>query len=251
MRSVHRRQAPRALVLLTAACLGAGLGLAATPGASARPVATPVTPSGWRITPAGKLITVDNGPGLAGPWGVVAAPDGRHALVTSSGQAAQIESTEVFDIGNLSRVDIEPYDGGQGQSVFYGVAYSPDGKRAWASGGGQKVVHSYDVGADGSLTARGDIPGGFFPAGLAYGSTRRGDRLYVANNLGGDPFTTGSYEDPPGHEVTVIDPATDAVTNTIELGTPLQPLGVAFDRTGRKAYVTNWAGRSVSVIDTA
>src|SRR5262249_9020848 len=31
---------------------------------------------------------------------------------------------------------------------------------------------------------------------------------------------------------------------------PLQPYGVAFDRTAAKAYVTNWVGRSVAVIDT-
>jgi YVTN family beta-propeller protein len=48
----------------------------------------------------------------------------------------------------------------------------------------------------------------------------------------------------------VIDPATNAVTSTIDLGIALQPLGVTFDRRGRKAYVTNWMGRSVSVIDT-
>ena len=29
------------------------------------------------------------------------------------------------------------------------------------------------------------------------------------------------------------------------------PFGVAFDRTGRKAYVTQWMGRAVSVVDTA
>jgi DNA-binding beta-propeller fold protein YncE len=156
-----------------------------------------VTPSGWRIAPAGRSISADAGPGLAGPWGVVVSPDGHRALVTSSGQAAQIESTEVFDLDALSRTDLEPYDGAEGESVFYGVAYSPDGKKAWASGGGQKVVHAYDVAADGSLTATVDIPAGFFPAGLAYGHTPIGDRLYVANNLGGEPFTTGSYEDPP------------------------------------------------------
>jgi YVTN family beta-propeller protein len=215
------------------------------------PAAPPVTPSGWSITPAGRSITADSGPGLAGPWGVAVAPDGVHALVTSSGQAAQIESVEVFDIAHFNRTDIEAYDGATGASVFYGLVYSPDGKRAWAAGGGQQVVHSYDVAGDGSLTASGDIPAGFFAAGLAYGRTPLGDRLYVANNLGGDPFTTGPYEDPPGHEVTVIDPATSQKTTTIDLGTPLQPLGVTFERNGLKAYVTNWAGRSVSVIDTA
>ena len=49
----------------------------------------------------------------------------------------------------------------------------------------------------------------------------------------------------------MIDPATSAVTNVIDLGMAAQPLGVTFDRTGAKAYVTQWLGRSVSVIDTA
>ena len=237
-----------ALAITVAALAATG---AAVAHAKPTPAAAPVTPSGWKITLAGHSISVDDGPGLAGPWGVALAPDGIHALVTSSGQAAQIESTEVFDIGRLARTDIEAYDGAAGASVFYGVAYSPDGKRAWASGGGQQVVHAYDVAVDGSLTATGDVPAGHFPSGIAYGRTPLGDRLYVADNLGGAPFTTGSYEDPPGHEVNVIDPATGAKTTTIDLGTALQPLGVTFERTGRKAYVTNWAGRSVSVIDTA
>jgi hypothetical protein len=131
------------------------------------------------ITPAGRVMTV-HGPGLAGPWGVTVAPDRRHALVTSSGQAAQIESTEVFDLDRLQRIDIESYDGNQGESLFYGVGYSPDGRRAWASGGGQGVVHAHDVATDGSLTAAGDLAAGFFPAGLAFGRTPRGDRLYRA-----------------------------------------------------------------------
>jgi YVTN family beta-propeller protein len=41
------------------------------------------------------------------------------------------------------------------------------------------------------------------------------------------------------------------VTGTVDLGHRLQPLGVAFDRTGTRALVTNWMGRSVSIVDTA
>src|SRR5262245_36146741 len=126
---------------LAVAVLGALL-YAVPAGADPRPAAAPVTPAGRPITPAGHSVTVSAGPGLAGPWGVVLSPDGSHALVTSSGQAAQIESTEVFDLTRLQRTDIEPYDGTKGESVFYGVAYSPDGKHAWAAGGGQKVVHT-------------------------------------------------------------------------------------------------------------
>ena len=128
--------------------------------------------------------------------------------------------------------------------MFYGVVFSPGGKRAWASGGGQNVVHVYDVGK--TLKETGQIPTPYFPAGLAYGHTPRGDRIYVANNLSGVAGATN----PPGRTVTVIDPKTNHVIKTIDLGAALQPYGVAFGRNGRKAYVTNWMGRSVSVIDT-
>jgi YVTN family beta-propeller protein len=211
----------------------------------------PITPSGWTLTPAGRLITVTEGPGLGGPWAVALSPDGSHALVTSSGQAVQDETVETFDLSSGLRSGLQVYNGHRGRSVFYGVVYSPDGTRAWASGGGQGVVHAYTVGADGSLKASHTIPVGNFPAGIAYGHTPLGDRLYVADNLGGAPFSTGSYEDPPGHEVRVINPATSKLTATIDLGPALDPFAVAFNRSATKAYVTNWTGRSVAVIDTA
>jgi len=218
-------------------------------GAQAAGAVGPTTPAGWKLTPAGDLVTVTDGPGLAGPWGAALSPDGASVIVTSSGTAAQFESVERFSVGSLARTGLVAYDGGQGQSVFYGIAYSPDGRHAWASGGGQNVVHAFDVSGPG-LTETGEIPGGNFPAGLAFGNTPRGPRLYVADNLGGPPFTTGSYEDPPGHTVTVIDPGTNQVTDTIDLGPALDPLAVAFNRDATKAYVTEWAGRSVAVLDT-
>ena len=45
----------------------------------------------------------------------------------------------------------------------------------------------------------GQIATPFFPAGLAYGRTPLGDRLYVVNNLSGPAGGTN----PPGHTVTV------------------------------------------------
>ena len=46
--------------------------------------------------------------------------------------------------------------------------------------------------------------GAYFPAGLAYGHTPRGDRLYVAGNLGAPAGEIAG--NPPGHTVSVIDP---------------------------------------------
>jgi hypothetical protein len=83
--------------------------------------APPITPSGWSLTPAGRLITLTDGPGLGGPWAVAVSPDGSHALVTSSGQAVQDETVETFDLAAGQRSGLQVYDGHRGRSVFYGV----------------------------------------------------------------------------------------------------------------------------------
>ena len=207
----------------------------------------PRTAGGWKVTPAGKQFGVSRrATGFQGPLASALSPGGTKLLSLSSG-ASRSNSADLFDMRTRKRSSYVRYDArrGIGEAVFYGVAMSPDGSRAWASGGGQDVVHSYSVGS--TLREVGTIPVPNFPAGMAYGTTPHGDRLYVANNLAGRAGDTN----PPGHTVTVIDPATSAVTNVIDLGMAAQPLGVTFDRTGAKAYVTQWLGRSVSVIDTA
>ncbi|MEA2222636.1 MAG: hypothetical protein QOH83_1012, partial [Solirubrobacteraceae bacterium] len=216
--------------------------------------ASPVTPAGWRVDPAGTEIGVSQLTlGMQGPLGAALSPDGGRLLAASSG-AAKVDSVDLFDLAAHQRTSYLPYDATKppGEAVFYGVAWSPDGKRAWASGGGQQVVHAYAVDG-GAITETGQITldqaaGAYFPAGLAYGHTPKGDRLYVAGNLGA---LAGAAGNPPGHTVSVVDPGTGAVTKTIDLGSALEPLGVAFAADGAKAYVTNWLGRSVSVIDTA
>ena len=137
--------------------------LALAPTATA---ATAKTPAGWALTPAGRVTTITDGPGLAGPWAAAIAPDGKSVLVTSSGTAARFESVERFDTASLMRTGLVAYDGNAGQSVFYGLAYSPDGKHAYVSGGGQGVVHVLDVTPSG-LVESAQIQAGFIPAGLA------------------------------------------------------------------------------------
>ena len=222
--------------------------------ATARANDAPVTPAGFRVNPVGVEIGVSKtAQGFQGPLGSALSPDGRYLLAASSG-AARYESADLFNVKQHYRAAAQLYDARRGEAAFYGAAFSPDGKTAWVSGGGQDVVHVLQVDAD-ALRETGTIPAGVWAAGLAYGRTPRGARLYVANNLGTNPASlpaplTGQIN-PPGHTVTVIDPTTARVTNTIDLGAPLDPLGVAFSRYGDKAFVTQWMGRSVAVIDTA
>jgi YVTN family beta-propeller protein len=257
MRGVMPRRGPVVLsAVLLAGLAASGSSFSAGRGGVAAAVVSPATtPSGWQLTPAGRLITVPRGdPGLPGPWGVALSPEGTFALVSSSGAAVQYETTELFDLATGHRTAIRRYDGRKGRSVFYGVAFSPDGRRAWASGAGQNVVHAYAVSAGGRLTPTGEIKAPYFPAGLAFGQTPLGGRLYVAQNLSANANPSGgpaSHPDPPGRFVTVIDPARGRVVARIDLGFAGYPLAVAFDRQGDKAYVTSWAGRRVSVLDTA
>jgi YVTN family beta-propeller protein len=224
------------------------LALAALAAAPATAVARAVrvTPAGWAVRPAGAEISVaSTRQGFQGPLGSALSPSGQKLLSVSSA-ASRINSADLFDLRRRRRTGTVAYDArrGVGEAAFYGVTFSPGGKRAWASGGGQNVVHVYTVGK--KLREVGQIPTPYFPAGMAYGKTPRGDRIYVANNLSG----VAGLTNPPGRTVTVIDPKTNHVTSRIDLGLALQPFGVTFGRSGRRAYVTNWMGRSVSVIDT-
>jgi YVTN family beta-propeller protein len=61
-----------------------------------------------------------------------------------------------------------------------------------------------------------------------------GKRVYVANGRGGT--------------LSVIDPATNAVTTTIPVGQ--RPWGIALSRDGGKLYTANGPSNDVSVVDT-
>jgi YVTN family beta-propeller protein len=233
---------PASRLLLTLALAAAAI----TPATAEAASKARVTPAGWAVRPAGAEISVAPfSRGFQGPLGSALSPSGQKLLSVSSA-ASRINSADLFDLRRRRRTGTVSYDArrGVGEAAFYGVTFSPGGTHAWASGGGQNVVHVYSVGK--GLRETGQIPTPYFPAGLAYGRTPRGARIYVANNLSGPAGVTN----PPGHTVTVIDPRTNHVTKTIDLGLALQPFGVTFGHSGRRAYVTNWMGRSVSVIDT-
>jgi YVTN family beta-propeller protein len=224
---------------------GAALALGVTSPAPAAQNG-PVTPAGWRIAPVGREFGVSKfEEGFQGPVQSALSPDGKQLLAASSG-ASRFQSADLFDLDAGFRTTHLNFRAGQSQSVFYGVAWSPADGHWWMSGGGQRVVHVLSV-VDGTLTETRTLPTPGFAAGLAYGETPLGPRIYVVNNTV-PPFIPNN---PPGHTVTVIDPVAMKVTRQIELGIAAQPLGVAFARDGRTAIVTNWIGRSISVIDTA
>ena len=205
-----------------------------------------VTPAGWSVRPAGAEISIiRNRQGFQGPLGSALSPAGQKVLSVSSA-ATRINSTDLFDLRSGRRIATVPYDSRRGHRRGGVLRRHLEPRRQARVGVGRRAERRPRLRHHNGLRETGQIPVPNFPAGLAYGKTPHGDRIYVANNLGGVPGTTN----PPGRTVTVIDPKTNHVVKTIDLGLALQPYGVAFGRNGRKVYVTNWMGRSVSVIDT-
>ncbi len=142
--------------------------------------------NGRAITPAGRQSSLGNL-----PLNAILSPDGRRLLVANGG--AGVQSLQVVNASTGGVVQTLTYYAPA--SVFVGLTYSPDGTHAYASGGGQNVIHLYDVTpATGRLTPTGDIPlagpasrypsglgSGPWPIGLSVGAD--GTTLYVADNL--------------------------------------------------------------------
>ncbi len=81
----------------------------------------------WTITPAGVQTTLGDL-----PLNAVLSPDGRALLIANSG--AGVQSLQVVSTADNHIMETIPYP--VPGSVFVGLAYSPDGRHAYASGGG-------------------------------------------------------------------------------------------------------------------
>lgn len=182
----------------------------------------------WTITPAGVETRLGDL-----PMNSVLSPNGRNLLISNDG--AGIQSLQVISTATSQVLQTIPYT--VPSSVFIGLAYSPDGTHAYASGGGSEVVHTYDVSSNGLLTASGDITIGTskqnpFPTGLSISPD--GKMLYVANNL--------------TNNVSVINTATKQIVGTVAVGG--YPYTTLTSSDGTTVYVSNWGDGTVSVIDT-
>src|SRR5215831_19512334 len=200
-------------------------------------------PNGWTLTPEGAQVPTSDL-----PLNMVLSNDGQYMLVTTNGNGDQ----------TINVIDLRRGASAQTVSVkksWLGLAFAPDGKRFFVSGGDDNEVMIFDF-AEGKAEQSGKIILGSvdyhklddreraaarrqglgefaFPAGIAV--TPDGKRLYVAENL--------------THKVAVVDLSTQQVITKIAVGEYPYDCEVSGD--GKRVYVSNWGSRSVAVIDTA
>ncbi|HEY8181863.1 MAG TPA: hypothetical protein VII32_06455, partial [Thermoanaerobaculia bacterium] len=94
-------------------------------------VAAVQLPTGARLDPAGRAIAVGNF-----PLAMAAAPDGKHVIVTLSGWKTQGVQVVDIDSGAITQTIEKP-------ATFLGIAFSPDGKSVYVSGGNDDVIYAY------------------------------------------------------------------------------------------------------------
>ena len=181
-------------------------------------------PNGWKLTPAGTQVPLGDL-----PLRIAVSPDGKLVVATNNGYGDQ--GLTVVDVEKQEKVLTVPM-----ARAWLGLQFSSDGKKLYASGGGDNKILIY--GADRGIQPQaeeiliGDRKQSLFVSGLCVDVP--GKRLYAALNL--------------SNELAVVDVKTRSVAKTIAVGD--HPYTCVVSPDGSRVYVSNWGSRSVSEVDT-
>ena len=180
-------------------------------------------PTGVQLDPAAASISIGSM-----PLAMAIAPTGDRVVVLLNGW--RDHGFQVIDraTGRIVQTVVQP-------AAFIGIAFAPDGKTLYVSGGNQDVIYRYGW-RDGTASLTDSLilapklarqSGRRYPAGIA--PSPDGRTLYVAENL--------------ADSVAVIDLESGRVVQ--HLATERYPYGVAVAPNGA-VYVSAWGGNTVS-----
>ena len=225
-------------------------------------------PNGWKLSPAGQQTPLGDL-----PLNLVLAPGGRLAAVINCGYATN--SVQLLDAQTGRVLDTQPV-----KAAWLGLAFGPDGRTLYASGGESNRVHCFRVEnqrlrPDSALVVglpwpkqkiglTGLVVDG--PRRQLYALSREDSALYTLDLTrrqaprrlrlpaeayaavlapGGRQLYVSLWG---GHAVAVVDVARQQVTARIAVGS--HPNDLALSRDGRRLFVANANANSVSVVDT-
>ena len=218
-------------------------------------------PNQWALRPAGKQVRAGDF-----PVNIALHPSGEWAAVLHAGYGPHEIAVLACETGEIvSRAAVE--------ETFYGLAFTGDGRRLFASGSGAEVLHVFDF-AEGYLAGRKTIPlrepkRRGIPSGLAV--TADGGTVFVCNLwahtvsrvvLGNaepaiEEVALGENKDaaaPLPEETGTDDPSITkrerALLDTTRAGDPF-PYACVLDEKRARLYVSLWNQAAVAVIDTA
>ncbi|MEO8295159.1 MAG: bifunctional YncE family protein/alkaline phosphatase family protein [Gemmatimonadota bacterium] len=198
--------------------------LACSPSPSADPTDNAARlPTGKLLDPAGAVYAIGQM-----PLAMVRSPNGRRIVVLLNGYREQ--GIEVIDLDGRIVQTISQ------EAAFIGLAFSPDGKALYASGGNQDVIYRYAwqgdsaVLRDSLVLAVREKNGNatHYPAGIAV--SQDGARVFVAENL--------------ADSLAILDAGTGNIVQRLPTGR--YPYAVAIGADG-VVFVSNWGASNISV----
>ncbi len=183
---------------------------------------TVLLPNGWRIAPAGRHVAVGDLP-LAFAW----TPDGSAMVVTNNG----------YDKPTLTIVDARTFAVRTTipvEQAWLGLAWHPDGRRLYTTGGDQVQEFAYD----------GDTlkPLRVFP--LPASPTALGGGIAVTPD-GRHLFVTRALE----QKLIELSVESGAIEQTVDL--PAEVYSCLLSRDGKRLFVSLWGGARVMVFNAA
>ena len=207
-------------------------------------------PNGWTLTPAGQhAVTTDL------PLNIIPLKDNQHALVASSG----------FNSHDLMLVNIvgEPKIVAKmtNRQSWYGLATNADESKIWWSGGGQALLHSFDL-KDAKLSrtspADAELPK-LTPAEIEKLAEALGNAATFKSGLHFDAKTETLYSLDIHHQKDVKDKESPKegrihATNVKDNATKVaviggRPYDIVVGPGGHQIFVSDWAGQRVLVLD--
>jgi len=226
-------------------------------------------PNSWRLRPAGRQIDVGDL-----PVNIALHPGGQFAAVMHSGYREH--EVVILDLlkGRAKIFSRAVIDQG-----FYGLTFSPDGRKLYASGGEFEVVHEWDFDrgllSNARQIALNGTADGLIVGGLSIDPTGRelfacgtwGDVVYripldnpanrvvipipkpnlpKADDAKEPKGKGGNPPSPPDGRKEGADPKGKAKADPREF---IHPYTVLVEPGGKRAFVSLWAGSAVAVID--
>ncbi|HYX22301.1 MAG TPA: bifunctional YncE family protein/alkaline phosphatase family protein [Thermoanaerobaculia bacterium] len=213
------RNTPLAIVLAALFCVAADR----RPGVVEKGVT--LLPNGWRIAPAGRHAMVGDL-----PLALLVSPDSRWAIVTNDGYHKPTLS--VVELDTLSAPDRTPV-----HDAWLGLAWHPDHRRFYASGGADGTVREYSwnggrIALQNSFDVGTAVKEGFL-GGLAVAGD--GSRVFVVDVL--------------GKRLSAVDVRTGSVARRADL--PAEPYTCLLSPDGATLYVSLWGGARILLFDAA
>ncbi len=180
-----------------------------------------ILPSGRFVTPAGQTIRITHD-----PFGMAISPDGKKAVTLHNGVFT------IIDLQSMNGTRVPSYDGKiispLSNGSFLGVAFSPDSKTIFLSGGDNGAVIVYDIlkmqRLD-SISLNGKVNGEMF------------DDSFTSDLLLNESQNELLVLDRGNFRMVRIDLVTKKITASVAVGR--QPFGIALSPDKKLAFVAN------------